>query len=213
MTDDYVVEPWKHEGIFVAKGEEDALITKNLIPGGDNTVDDEERITIQKEDGSKDEYRGWNPFHCKLAAAILCGLGNIWIKPGARVLCLGVDSGTTISLMSDIIGHTGVVYVVESSHKNIGDLVDMAKKRPNVIIIVEDARHPTKYRILDGMVDVIYSDVAHPDQARIIGLNASYYLKTGGHFVISIKANSIDSIVPAETVYAREFKKLVAEAF
>ena len=37
------------------------------------------------------------------------------------------------------------------------------------------------------MVDTIFADVAQPDQARIVAINASYFLKSGGHFVISIK--------------------------
>ena len=52
---------------------------------------------------------------------------------------------------------------------------------------VEDARHPLKYRMVVGMVDTIFADVAQPDQARIVGLNAQYFLKNGGNFVISIK--------------------------
>ena len=43
--------------------------------------------------------------------------------------------------------------------------------------------------MLMGMVDTIFADVAQPDQARIVALNASYFLKNGGHFVISIKAS------------------------
>ena len=66
----------------------------------------------------------------------------------------------------------------------------MAKKRPNVIPIIEDARKPYKYRMLCGMVDVIFSDVAQPDQARIIIINAKNYLKNGGGFVFSIKVIS-----------------------
>lgn len=46
----------------------------------------------------------------------------------------------------------------------------MAKKRTNVIPIIEDARHPHKYRMLVGMVDVMFADVAQPDQARIFFL-------------------------------------------
>ena len=42
----------------------------------------------------------------------------------------------------------------------------MAKKRPNVIPIIEDARHPQKYRMLVPMVDVVFADVAQPDQVR-----------------------------------------------
>ncbi len=206
-----VVEPHKHEGVFIAKGKEDALVTKNMVPG--EAVYNEKRISVQNEDGTKVEYRVWNPFRSKLAAAILGGVDEIWIKPGARVLYLGAASGTTVSHVSDVVGPNGVVYAVEFSHRSGRDLVNMAKKRTNVIPIIEDARHPAKYRMLVGMVDVIFSDVAQPDQARILALNASYFLKGGGHFVISIKANCIDSTVPAEAVFAQEVKKLQAEMF
>ena len=37
------------------------------------------------------------------------------------------------------------------------------------------------------MVDTIFSDVAQPDQARIVSLNALHFLKNQGHFVMSIK--------------------------
>lgn len=52
-----------------------------------------------------------------------------------------------------------------------------------------------------------------PFQARIVALNAHHFLKTGGHFVISIKANCIDSTVPAEAVFAKEVTKLQQEQF
>lgn len=42
--------------------------------------------------------------------------------------------------------------------------MNMAKRRTNVIPIIEDARHPNRYRMLMGMVDVIFADVAQPDQ-------------------------------------------------
>ena len=78
---------------------------------------------------------------------------------------------------------------------------------------MEDARHPQKYRMLVGMVDTIFADVAQPDQARIVALNAQYFLKPGGNFIISIKANCIDSTAPAEHVFAKEVQKLQAENF
>jgi len=68
-----------------------------------------------------------------------------------------------------------------------------------------------RYRMLVGMVDVLFADVAQPDQSRILALNAHYFLKTGGHFVISIKANCIDSTSPAAAVFASEVKKLQSE--
>ncbi|XP_056851251.1 rRNA 2'-O-methyltransferase fibrillarin 2 [Raphanus sativus] len=87
----------------------------------------------------------------------------------------------------------------------------MAQKRRNVVPIIEDARHPAKYRMLVSMVDVIFADVAQPDQARIVGLNASFFLKAGGHYMISIKANCIDATMPAEIVFSNEVKKLQAD--
>lgn len=77
--------------------------------------------------------------------------------------------------------------------------------------IIEDARYPAKYRMLMSLVDVIFADVAQPDQARIVALNAHQFLKDGGHVLISIKANCIDSTAPAAVVFESERNKLLAE--
>ncbi|CAH2070225.1 unnamed protein product [Thlaspi arvense] len=146
-----IVEPHRHAGVFIAKAKDDVLVTKNLVPG--ESVYQEKRISVQNiDDTTKDEYRVWNPFRSKLAAALLGGIDNMWIKPGAKVLYLGAASGTTVSHVSDIVG-----------------------------------------------------------TARIVALNASFFLKTGGHYMISIKASCVDSTVPAEAVFANEVKKLQAE--
>ncbi|XP_042297119.1 rRNA 2'-O-methyltransferase fibrillarin isoform X1 [Sceloporus undulatus] len=202
------VEPHRHEGVFICRGKEDALVTRNLVPG--EAVYGEKRISV--EDGEvKVEYRAWNPFRSKLAAAILGGIDQIHIKPGAKVLYLGAASGTTVSHVSDIVGPEGLVYAVEFSHRSGRDLINVAKKRTNIIPVIEDARHPHKYRMLIGMVDVIFADVAQPDQSRIVALNAHNFLKNGGHFVISIKANCIDSTAAPEAVFASEVKKMQQE--
>ncbi|CDY27064.1 BnaA02g10840D [Brassica napus] len=204
-----IVTPHRHEGVFIGKGKDEVILTKNLVPG--ESVYNEKRISVQNEDGTKVEYRVWNPFCSKLAAAIFGGLDDIWIKPGAKVLYLGAASGTSVSHVSDIVGPEGCVYAVEFSPRSGRDLVNMAKKRRNVVPIIEDARHPAKYRMLVSMVDVIFADVAQPDQARIVGLNASFFLKAGGHYMISIKAKCIDATMPAETVFSNEVKKLQAD--
>jgi len=43
------------------------------------------------------------------------------------------------------------------------------------------------YVSLLGMVDTIFADVAQPDQARIVAINAHHFLRNEGHIVISIK--------------------------
>jgi rRNA 2'-O-methyltransferase fibrillarin len=41
-----IVEPHRHEGIFLAKGKgSDALVTKNFVPG--EAVYNEKRVTVQ----------------------------------------------------------------------------------------------------------------------------------------------------------------------
>lgn len=201
-----VVEPHpRFGGVFVARGKEDALVTRNLVPG--ESVYGEKRISVEDVDG-KIEYRTWNPFRSKLGAAILGGIGDIHITPGCKVLYLGAASGTTVSHVSDMVGPEGRVYAVEFSQRSGRDLLGVAQKRSNIIPIIDDARHPTKYRMMMSMVDVIFSDVAQPDQARIVALNAAHYLRIGGHIVMSIKANCVDSTAPPEAVFASEVKKL-----
>ena len=63
-----IVEPHRHEGIFVARGKEDALVTLNSTPG--IAVYGEKRITVEGPPGpdgttTKLEYRVWNPFRSK----------------------------------------------------------------------------------------------------------------------------------------------------
>ncbi|KAJ3978007.1 Fibrillarin-domain-containing protein [Lentinula raphanica] len=207
-----ILEPHRHPGIFIAKGKESLLVTKNLVPG--ESVYGEKRISIDGGvEGTKVEYRVWNPFRSKLAAGVLGGLDDIFIAPGKKVLYLGAASGTSVSHVADIVGPEGIVYAVEFSPRSGRDLIGMAKKRTNVIPIVEDARLPTKYRMLLSQVDVIFADVAQPDQARIVAHNAEHFLKDGGHVVISIKASCIDSTSPADVVFAREVEFLQNNRF
>jgi len=207
-----ILEPHRHPGIFIAKAKESMLVTKNLAPG--ESVYGEKRITIEgAEPDTKVEYRVWNPFRSKLAAGVLNGLDNIFIAPGKKVLYLGAASGTSVSHVADIVGPEGVVYAVEFSPRSGRDLINMAKRRTNVIPIVEDARLPQRYRMLLSTVDVIFADVAQPDQARIVAVNAHYFLKNNGHTLISIKANCIDSTIPPAQVFAREVETLRKDNF
>lgn len=81
------------------------------------------------------------------------------------------------------------------------------------IAIVEDARLPNRYRMLLSTVDVIFADVAQPDQARIVIFNAQSFLKDGGHVIISIKASCIDSTAPPDEVFRQEVDKLKKSSF
>jgi rRNA 2'-O-methyltransferase fibrillarin len=105
-----IVLPHRHEGIFIAKGKEDLLVTKNLAPG--ESVYGEKRIPVEDTINGevvKTEYRVWNAFRSKLAASIVNGVSNIYMKPGSKVLYLGAANGTTVSHVSDLVGP---VYII-----------------------------------------------------------------------------------------------------
>ena len=97
----------------------------------------EKRISIANaangdEPATTTEYRVWNPFRSKLAAGILGGVDDIYMKPGSKVLYLGAASGTSVSHVADLVGPEGTVYAVEFSHRSGRDLINMATHRTNV---------------------------------------------------------------------------------
>jgi rRNA 2'-O-methyltransferase fibrillarin len=59
----------------------------------------------------------------------------------------------------------------------------------------------------------VFADVAQPDQGRIVALNAANFLKNNGGFMISIKANCIDSTAKPEVVFAKEVETLKKSQF
>ena len=136
------------------------------------------------------EFRSWNPYRSKLAAAILNGL-SIKIKPNSKVLYLGAATGTTVSHISDIL-RQGLVYSVESSPIAIKDLIQVSKKRKNIIPILEDANHPDRYSSIVPIVDIVYQDISQRNQAEIFIDNIKRYLKKNGFGILMVKARSID---------------------
>ena len=131
------------------------------------------------------------------------------IQPGSRVLYLGAASGTTVSHVSDVVGSEGIVYAVEFSPRVARGLLSLAEVRDNIIPIVEDARHPERYTsIISGPIDVVYQDVAQPDQARILHENLKRFCSYGGWGMVAIKARSIDSTSSVDAVYSREIAVL-----
>ena len=57
-------------------------------------------------------------------------------------------------------------------------------------------------------IDLIYQDVAQPNQAEIAIKNSDYYLKEKGFIILAIKSQSIDSTIKTSRIYEQE-KKLI----
>ncbi len=183
---------------------EKKLATINLVPG--NQVYREKLVKI-----NDDEFRAWDPFRSKLAAAIMNGLSALPIIRKSKVLYLGVSTGTTASHVSDIVGPNGIVFCVEHTSRVARDFLDrVASRRSNIVPILQDARHPKEYFSIYGTVDVVYVDIAQPDQTEIAILNCKAYLKKSGYLVLVIKTRSIDVTKEPSQIIKSETKKLGA---
>jgi fibrillarin-like pre-rRNA processing protein len=195
--------------IYIAtlEGGSQRLATKNLAVG--RSVYGERLVK------SKDaEYRIWDPYRSKLAAAILKGLQAVPIRPGNKVLYLGAASGTTASHVSDIVGETGHVFCVEFASRSIRELVNnVCAFRPNMSPILADARFPERYSTIVSKVDNIYCDIAQPEQAKVLADNADMFLIKKGWIMLAIKAQSIDVTKEPTQIYKQEIKTLQNRGF
>ncbi len=129
------------------------------------------------------------------------------IKEGNIVLYLGASTGTTISHVSDIIGKDGFVYGIEFAERVLRSLIDLSNVRKNIAAIKADARKPEEYKWVESC-DVIFADVAQPDETQIALRNCKVFLKKGGYLLISIKSQSIDVTKKPKEIYEQEKKKI-----
>lgn len=185
------MQPTEYAGIFKRN---DKLFTVNPEGCKGIKVYNEQLIT---EDDK--EYRSWNPFRSKLAAALLKGL-FLDIGSGYHILYLGAATGTTVSHLSDIVTD-GCVYAVETSPVAARKLLKVAEQRPNIIPILADANHPERYQSLVPAVDLVYQDISQRNQADIFTRNIMMYLKSGGAGLIMVKARSIDVALKPKQAY------------
>lgn len=184
------------------------LATRNLVPG--RSVYGERLVSFKKV-----EFRIWDAFRSKLAAAIIKGVKTVPISKGSRVLYLGAASGTTSSHISDIVGEEGHVYCIEFASRSLRELVNnVAAYRSNMSPFLEDARFPEKYvMFISPKVDCIYCDVAQPEQAKLLADNADVFLKSAGWAMLAVKAQSIDVTKDPFAVYKHEAKILKKRGF
>jgi fibrillarin-like pre-rRNA processing protein len=125
------------------------------------------------------------------------------------VLYLGVSTGTTVSHISDIVGPSGIIFGVEHASRVARDFLDrVASHRSNIIPILQDARKPKEYFSVFGKVDVVYVDIAQPDQTNIAIENCKMYLKKEGYFFLVIKTRSIDVTKAPKRIVEEEIEKM-----
>ncbi len=189
------------EGLFRLKSESKSrLLTRNKVPG--SSVYGEQLIKI---DGC--EYRAWDPFRSKYAAAFLSGMKHLPQIFDKQILYLGVSTGTTPSHFSDIL-ENGIIYGIEFSPKIMRKFFRLAEQRQNLIPILADARRTETYTSSVFEVDMVYQDIAQPEQATIFGRNAHEFLKPGGEGILAVKSQSIDVALDPDEVFKNQVREL-----
>ncbi len=182
-----------------------SLVTQNLNKGfkvyGETLIDFEGK-----------EYRVWDPRRSKLAAAVLNGLESLELNIDSKVLYLGASTGTTASHISDILSQ-GIIYCVEFSPRMMRELLRVCENRYNMMPLLEDATKPQKYLNLLEKVDVVYADVAQPQQSDLFMQNMRLSMKKEGKGLIMIKSRSIDVTKKPAKVFKEEEKKLKTSGF
>jgi len=149
--------------------------------------------------------RVWDPFRSKLAALYYVGTG-VELEPGMRVLYLGAANGTTVSHVAD---YTEVVYAVEFAPRPMQDLLEVARRRQNIVPIMADASRPEQYAPLVEEVELLYQDVAQPQQAAILVRNCAFLLP-GGMAILMLKTRSVDIRRSPEEVFCDTISELDA---
>lgn len=182
-------------GVYKIRGK---IVTENSTPGF--RVYDEKLI---RKNGK--EYRIWDPYRSKLAAAILNGLRDLPFKRDSNVLYLGASSGTTASHVSDICS-SGMIYCVEYSKRMMRNLLQVCEKKKNMIPILGDARYTETYFHNIAIIDVIYQDIAQPNQAEIMIRNSEQF--SPNYAMLAIKSRSIDTVRSPKKVFREEIEKL-----
>ncbi len=180
------------QGIYEDKG---WLFTKNLVPG---VCIYGERLL--KRDGH--EFRQWDPKRSKLGAALKKGVSQIGIKPASTVLYLGCSTGTTVSHVSDIVGKDGRVYALDVAPRVLREMAFVSQRRNNIISIYASASNPLSYSQFLEQVDVVFMDIAQPNQVEIFLKNCEAYLKDTGFGLLALKSRSIDITKKPKVIFA-----------
>ncbi len=191
-------------GVFIINQK---IATLNSVPGSKPFGE-----ILSKVDDK--EYRLWDPNRSKASAAILKDIKEFPIRKGTIILYLGIAHGYTASFLSDIIGPNGIIYGIEFSDRCFNELLPIAERRRNIIPILADARLPETYKnTIIEKVDVVYVDIAQPDQTEIAIRNCKRFLKPNGYLMLAIKTQSIDVTKSAKMTVGDEINKLKDAGF
>jgi fibrillarin-like pre-rRNA processing protein len=184
-------------GIFLI---DEKIATENLMKGFRPFND-------ELIEHNKKQYRSFDPTRSKLAAAIVKKIKIVPLEKGQKILYLGAAQGYTVSHVASIIGDKGIIYAIEFSDRPFRELLLLSEKFKNIVPILADARKPEQYNWIEK-TDIVYCDIAQPDQTEIAIRNCKIFLKEKGYLFLSIKTRSIDVTRDSKEIAKEEINKL-----
>ena len=143
----------------------------------------------RRKRSGKIEWRRWDPYKSKVAAALLATNGDpsqILPEPGSVCLYLGASSGTTVSHIHDHVcgaenHHNGQLMAIEISPRMMRDLQTLAEQRKGLIPVLTDARDVSGYAtMMRSKAKWIHQDLSIADQAHNFISIAEKTLSKGG---------------------------------
>ena len=140
---------------------------------------------IPKSENQANQYRNWNPFYSKLAAALFNGLEIFPFKPNSKIFYSDNTSNTTLSHLLDIIDSKDVIYLLKNNSTKIKNL-------KNVVIIDEVKNNILHNHDQKDTFDIIYLDIMNNENLQTQILNHATTLKKLGFLIIIL--NSISKI-------------------
>jgi len=145
-------------------------------------------------DGEK-TYREWNPYNCKLAAAIKNGLQIMPILKNSKVLCVTNELSTIIH-MSDIVGEDGIIFV-----KNFGNntkIADISLKRENVVRVNKKINDEAEVFENKKDIDLVFLDSDENIESNKLISEYIKNLKNEGFLMIAKKNYSHNEKIEEE---------------
>ena len=140
---------------------------------------------IPKSENQTNQYRNWNPFYSKLAAALFNGLEIFPFKSDSKIFYSDSSSTTTLNHLLDIVDSKGTIYLQKNNSAKIKNLKN--------VVVVDQEKIPTlSSNGLKESFDVIYLDIITNENLRTQILNHEKTLKNSGFLIIIL--NSISKI-------------------
>ncbi len=133
---------------------------------------------------------------------ILLKRRSVELLPAPRVLYLGAGTGANLAVMRSLMPRA-VIYAVEFAPLPMSRLLKAFDADGRIIPVYADARHPERYASIVDKVDILYQDVAQPNQAEIAVRNAEYFLDEG-ILLMMCKLKSISSTLPKRGIIEQQ---------